>query len=735
MNAPHTQNAGKSGGPLDQKVTEQFARSFNMVYSNALIYQSTHPLTKRSVEDFGTILGQVLAKVEMVTLMLERDALYVEEWRVDTKMNASRVVGGFKKVGIQSIAFERGVTIDEIQTMVTMLREAGSFQNLDAMKEYLQRQNVRRIRLNYVLYKKITTDEKVVDKDAAVGGAGPAASGTSAVNEKVLEGMAGLFSLAGLIGSPQTIAQNLVTATDGQAPDSQRAMVLGALRNLSDRVGAKSGDGFSPTPDQLMEAILRLKSDLQEGLDVQKQMGRIINDDGVLVGEMDKLTYQVIVRMAQDEYRTGQISVKRLAQIIRRMLPDVSELKRLLPMLKAGLISEGMSLGDFLFLVRELNLELKSDGLAQALEQGAEHVGLSVDEIIQGIKSNPQEAARLIVLATEIRKGTQGDDSQVSSLLTDYVERVSAEMALQSNQDTRPENSSSMEKMLTGLEQQLLTKMKAQGTSATVIKLVEAELSKRLPTAVRGLKTDWLFDVVAKGRDLSVGDLVHLLGTVVENEADLSDLREPFSATLQAQGHSPEKVAEVLDRVNARLKVRDGLATQPLPRGVLNVNNTVYFLQREIGLNLRYSNPFSTVMITVVRSKVDGTWNELTPEECSQVFPEIYTALTKLLRDLDIIGSIGALARNVPFVILSMTDPEGATVVRKRLEDRLGSMRYPLKGAQTEMRLAISTASFSRESATDLKTFLETIKTTHRRAEEHVLQALAAEDTRQIVRQ
>jgi len=165
------------------------------------------------------------------------------------------------------------------------------------------------------------------------------------------------------------------------------------------------------------------------------------------------------------------------------------------------------------------------------------------------------------------------------------------------------------------------------------------------------------------------------------------------------------------------------------------VNNTVYFLQREIGLNLRYSNPFSTVMITVVRSKVDGTWNELTPEECSQVFPEIYTALTKLLRDLDIIGSMGALARNVPFVILSMTDPEGATVVRKRLEDRLGSMRYPLKGAQTEMRLAISTASFSRESATDLKTFLETIKTTHRRAEEHVLQALAAEDTRQIVRQ
>ncbi len=169
-------------------------------------------------------------------------------------------------------------------------------------------------------------------------------------------------------------------------------------------------------------------------LRIKRETGKLVTTNELVITEINQISYQVIVRLIKEEYRRDRkISVKRLAQIIRRMLPDIKELRYLLPQLKDGLFSEGMSPSDYLSLVKELSKELDSDALIQIMVEASDLIGFSLNELIEKITEAPEEAARLIVLSAEIKKGgVRTDDQQMSSVLSEYIEKVSRALALQS---------------------------------------------------------------------------------------------------------------------------------------------------------------------------------------------------------------------------------------------------------------------------------------------------------------
>lgn len=713
------QSPNSGNASLDVKVAEQCARSFNMVFNNALTYDTGHPVTERAIADFMTTLSGTLKVQPMITFVLERDALYLEEERVDTKMSARRLVTTMKNSGIQSLSFEQGATSHEVIAMLRMLKESNHFQSIDQMREYLKRENVVRIRINYVLFKKVTEDESIVSSSAAPpsdpsapGNAPSTADQGPSLDEKTLRGLTALFSMSELVRDPEHVAKNLVNAASGS--DSQnREAVLSYVRRIGEQIDQKEQGTQEISPEQVAESVLALKRDLHQSLEVQKKMGKIIDDEGTLVNEVDRLTYQAIVRIAKDEYKNGSISVKRLATIIRRMLPDIKELKRLLPVLKEGLLEAGMPLADFLELVNALNLELKSDGIADALEQGASEIGLTADDIMQTIRQNPGEAARLIVLASEVRNGTNQDESKLSEMLTEYIESVSSQMALQSGGAQGNEDGArAIGTALNDLEQHLLTKIRAHGLSENLMRLVQEELSKRLPDTSKRLKESWIQEYLANHEDLTAVDLVHLIGGLVESSSEFDQMRSTISTSLQQRGFDGPHVQEICEKVATRLNVRETMAAK-LPRGVLNVNNTVFFLQREIGLCKRYGNVFSALMATIVAIRPDTTWRKPSTEESQSLFPTVFSILRSTLRDLDIVGSMGALARNVPFVILSMTDMKGATIVRDRLSGCFQQTPFTLDKVPVQVHLAISVTTYDGAEYADLKAFLTDVKRIH----------------------
>jgi len=231
-----------------------------------------------------------------------------------------------------------------------------------------------------------------------------------------------------LFDDPKGTVGNLVNLP---AHETDRGLeyITGQIKALNAQVYSGDAEKKFPSTNDMMEAVYKLRQELVQGLDVLKTTGKLLAVPDSITEELNRLSRETVLRLIREEYRSGSVSIKRLAQIIRRIMPDAKELKELMPHLKASLMSEGMSLNDYLQLVKSIVHELENDDLVNVLSSASEEMGVSVDEVISGIKSDPDDAARLIILASEIRKGSSADTEQLSTLLTDYVERVSQKLA------------------------------------------------------------------------------------------------------------------------------------------------------------------------------------------------------------------------------------------------------------------------------------------------------------------
>ena len=153
----------------------------------------------------------------------------------------------------------------------------------------------------------------------------------------------------------------------------------------------------------LAGAVFDMKQ-LLEGIEAQKALGVAYENEAAILDHANELTDRVLLQLIKDEYQQGKISPARVAQIIRRLIPEAAELKRLLPKIKAALIEEGMPHTQYLELVQELGRELQSEGLATILQQSGEDIGVDGNQLIAEFKQNPEQAAQLIYLASEIRQ-------------------------------------------------------------------------------------------------------------------------------------------------------------------------------------------------------------------------------------------------------------------------------------------------------------------------------------------
>lgn len=698
-------------GTLDQRMADQLARQFNLLFNNASVYSPHHPATIRSAADFFAALERGLDLQPVITLVLEREFLYIEQWRVDTRFNAAKLITIFKKSGIQSLSFERGASADAVRSMVQILADYQTYQSVDRMKEELVRRGITAVRFNYVTYRKVTDDEAIINKDEQPGAGNPAAAKDLQIKEQVLQEFSRILSLKDLMERPDLVAKGIISASEND-DTSRRRDLVDRLHILGDELRNGSIEGSPLSAQQMMEAVYRLKTELLDGIKVQKSMGRIMHGEAAVLSEVDEMTCQVIVQMVREEYRDKSVSLKRLAQIIRRMLPDVKDLKKLLPRLKEGLVADGMALADFLMLMQELDKELSGEGVLDALEEGAGDIGLSVDEIVQGIRQNPREAARLIVLAAEIKTSGKEDQFQLSRILSDYVETVSTSMTLDTVETSPSQGSQGLERIVTRIQKQLVDRLKAQGIAEDIAGRVDEQLAGRFRKTLDQLKSDWLIRIVSQGKDIDDSNLMRIIDAVVEQEIDINIVHEQLRQALVMKGYTAPRIDRFFENVRQRLS-EDKTAAVAL-HGVLNVNNTLFFLQHQVGLGKRYGNPFSSLIITIRQIIAPAGPRPPTQGDLAQVVPGIYTTLTRQLRDLDLLGSLGTLERNVPFIILPMTIEGGAEVVRNRLCKSLDEATFTIQGESCRIGAVISICTFDKEKIPDMQAYINQAKVQHK---------------------
>jgi hypothetical protein len=389
--------------------------------------------------------------------------------------------------------------------------------------------------------------------------------------------------------------------------------------------------------------------------------------------------------------------------IITRLVPQASELKRLLPQIKNALLDQGMMLAEYLDLIHELKNELKSEELVRILQESSQAIGVDSEDIIAEVKQNPAQSAKLIYLASEIRKGA-GDDSALVDILVDYVEQLGQEMVRDATDDDSAEGEEHLKKVLGEVESTLIQQLGRMDVDNDVLLRIEERINSRMESMLDSMRVEWLqarsaSEKAAQYKPLSV------LQTLEQSVPDDEELAEILKV-IRVKVESGEIGENDFSRIHAEIESQKKLSKEsadslPMPDGVLNPDELMFIIDKEIARANRYDAPFSALAFSFVAAKPKmKALRSLINTEA--VMLAALEKMTTTLREVDYIGRIG---KNKIVALLPMIAMPKAKQALDRVMNLLHSQPLDVQGVPVYLRVAGVVSDFDPDKTPDTGAF------------------------------
>jgi len=712
---------------LPKDITNKVGRTFALLFNRMAMYKMDHPITNQSLAEFTKTVNQGLAIFSPIVIIMHQDQFFIEEEPLDPRINTSKMLLHFKKAGINSVSYEKGLGEDELRTFAAIFIDTTNHVNADDMKEACTQQGVSKIKINHVFYKKVTENDEVVDRRELQKRSEKQKSGTemkSMMENMLMQELRSSLSLGNIINNPQATSKKVIEASvsaakaDPSGSAESGTVIMQQLQKIRQEVDSASAGQQNVSTQQLAVAVFDMKHELLKGIESQKADGFEFLNEAQIRAETDEITDNVLIQLVREEYQQGKISVPRMGQILRRLVPEPGELQRLLPKIKEALLEEGMPLADFLQLTKELKKELKSEELAHVLEKSAAEIGVSGDELIREINRNPKGAAELIYLASEIRKGS-GDDKVMSDLLVDYIERVGSKLTLDAAEKRGPEGEKQLHGIIAKVEKELLQGLKNKDIDTAVIHQVAQRLNNRMEECTKRLESQWSLRRKSYPGD-SEESATTVLGVFEESADDEQELHavlDKVRSSVDNKGLDKNSVKQVkVDSEEAispsqkeTPEAEKPAITAPL-KGVLKRSSILYILEKEIARSIRYETPFSVLMLSVFKVKPE---KQVAPDTINNeaVMNLVLNHLIRVFRKTDIIGQ---LDEGKILVILPMTPEVNSRKAMSRILKQINDRRFEIDGIALTLKLAGSVTAFDQDLTPSLKEFI-------RRAEDNIM--------------
>jgi len=709
---------------LPKDISNKVGRTFALLFNRMAMYNMDHPYTIKSLAEFSKIIDQGLAVYSPIVIIMHQDQFFVEEEPLDSRINTSKMLQHFKKADINSVSYEKGLGVDELRTFAAIFIDTTKFVNADAMKEACTQQGVNKIKINHVFYTKVTENDEVVDRrelqgksTAANQASGEPKSGAameSIVEKMMMQELEKSLSLSNIISNPQGVSKQMidagVSAANEEPSDSavSGTVIMQQLQEVRQQVESASTGQQKVSTQQLAVAVFDMKQDLLKGIETQKAAGIEILNETQIRAETDEIADKVLIQLVREEYQQGKITVPRMGQILRRLVPEPGELQRLLPKIKEALLEEGMPLADFLQLTQELKKDLQGEELAHVLEKSAAEIGVSGDELIKEINRNPNSAAELIYLASEIRKGS-GDEKVMSDLLVDYIERVGSQITLDAAEKKGPEGEKQLSGIIAKVEKELLQGLKNKDIDTAVIHQVAQRLNDRMEECTNKLESQWTLRRKSYSVDgeESTTTVLGVYDESTDEEQDLSDVLDKVQSSVDNKDLDKDKqVKAESEKTTSPSQKETPKAKKPsktkLPKGVLKRKSILYILMKEITRSMRYETPFSVLMLSVFRVKPEKQAASDSIDH-EKVMNLVLDQLAGIFRDSDIIGRV---AENKILVILPMTTEINSRNAMSRVLKQINDRRFEIDGVDFTLRLAGAVTAFDQDLTPSLKEFI-----------------------------
>ncbi len=681
---------------IDTDKLTRFARSFFMLFNRVTMYDPSHPYCKQGYDEFLPVVQETLKDHSPVTIMMNQDQFFLDDEPLDPRINIIKMKGHFKKTEIQSISFHKGLKDNGVMDFIEVFTSLKEYPNARVMQKELESRGISQIKMNTVFFKRVATDQEVIDREAL-----------EAAAERNRQ------TIKEITKSPAEILKRIMAAgresdsqvdSEGKRSGSGISRQLGLIEEsvgkyLSDR---REGEEDGPALSEVADAVSNMKEELVQALEVQKSQGVFYSNEQEILDKANEITDNVVIQLIRDEYRSGEISVPRLAQIVKRLVPDPQDLKRLLPKIKEALLEEGMTLSDFLNLVNELSHELQNEELSKVLLEGAEEVGLDGVELIQEVKNNPKRAAELIFLAAEIQKST-GDENTLTELLVEYVERIGSKMTLDIARQKHVEDEEQLRQVMNQVESQILGELKGMDVEGGVVEQVEERLRSRSTTSFEALKEEWKTPTSdqQEAEGLMKMSVLQILEQGAGENEELGDILGRVRDQAQSEGLDEDDFERVLEEINKQKEKRQKEITNKLKlAGVMDFEKLMFYLERETSKSIQHHVPFSVLSFTVVSARPK---KKLAEEIKPQLLLEaILERLATEIRG----GDVAALIEeNKLIALLPMTSEDKAKLALDRHVKLLNSVAVDVKGIPLAVKVAGVTTCFDPERTPDAKAF------------------------------
>ena len=798
----------------------RFGRSLALLLNRGLMYQKSHPMVKESINEVYRVAELLFPIISPVVLILNRDQFYVDEEQIDPRINIKRIATLFKNHKIQSVSFESGLAPSELDIFIELFSSMTMSTEAENLKKALFSRGAFNIKINHVLYKKVTEDDQIISREALKDVTPSMETEDNQSRKKFMdtlletiltEEFANTLNIKSLLANPRLVSQNMIKADLASARSMEHSQAgaetgsnepgragmgagpgMGSASGEGGSSGGSAGTGGPGQPgtgggpgigpagsafgeggslddstgtgatsamvgvsatfatddpslrssgaesdtagnlgghgpmllhqlemiqtevqkqlqgegevslEDLADAVFEMKKQFFEDLQTQKTLGIAYANEEAIVRNINQLTDQVILKLIQEEYTAGKITTQRLAQIILRLIPEAQELRRLLPQIKSVLLNAGMRPQEYLELIDNLKKELENEDLTRILEESSEAIGVDSAELIDEFKKNPDQAAKLIYLASEISKGA-GDESALSDILVEYAEKMTAQAALRS-QEEGVDGDAHLKKVVSEVESTILQQLGRLNVGDDVLARMETRINDRMNSIMDKMRVEWLnvqAGAARKEKHIHLTVLQTLEHSVQEDE-ELAEILKMVRAKVEA-GEIEENNFSQIDAeiTRQRDRLKKDAATREVPEGVLNSDELMFILEKEIARTQRYDAPFSALAFSFVSAKpqMKALKDIVTPDA---IMTAALERLSNTIREVDYIGQIG---KNKMVAILPMIAYPAAKKALGRVMNLLHGKPLKVHEVPVALRVAGVVSEFNAELTPDAQTF------------------------------
>jgi hypothetical protein len=699
----------------------QVGRFFLMVFNRSMMYDANHPYCQQAIDQLLPTLLPILVTHSPVVFTMNQEQIYVDEEPVDQRVNTSKMVAFFKRTEIQSVSFYNGIDRDELVSFTDIFTSLKRYLNANAMKSEMEARKIKHVRINHVFFKKVSRDEEVVSREdykkiKAEGEEDSSLPSKKIFMDMVLESIIAeefgkSLTIKNLIDHPVEISNQMIDADlrsyqQSDAVDRSHGPVLAHQLNIIEAEVDNNLSGLGGTDlSSLAEAVFDMKRQLIRGIELQKSTGTAYSNEGALLDKANEISDRVVLKLIKDEYKSGKISAARLAQILKRLVPEPGEIRRLLPKIKNALLEEGMQLADYLRMVDELSNELQDEELSKILQQSAEAVGLYGQDLIMEVKNNPVQAAELIFLAAEIRKAG-GDENMLTDLLIDYVEKIGSKLTLDTARENKVEGEQHLRQVMDSVESEILARLRKMDVREEVLKRIEERLNSRYEELFDNIKGKWNRSRApqADGKeDAPETSVLQILERSVGENDEFAKILRMVRDEVHAKGIGENDVKVILEEITKEYERWQRSKDKTLTfQETLDSKGLAFFLDKEISRASRYDLPFAAVSFAVVSAKAKRKFPEA-PITQAAIVEAIMKRFASNIRGSDIAAMAG---KNRIVGIFPMTTPDEGKLSLKRHLRFINLRPFSINGIPVSVQVAGVVTNFDPKRTPNTSAFL-----------------------------